>query len=264
MDQNEIEKAASFLSQSRLGGPRTSLLPEELVPQTETEGYAIQAALHEILALAGYGNLVGHKIGCTTEVMQKFLNIDHPCAGEIFRSMVFLGEANIQLSRFHRIGVECEIAARLGQDMLGEKGPYTRESAAAAVGSLMGAIELVDERYENYAQLNAPTLIADDFFNAGVVLGAEEIKWQELNLGAIDGVLYINNCEHSRGVGSDILGHPLEALAWLANHRAGLGRPLRAGTFVMLGSVVETVFFDSPAEVSGLLEGLGEARVKFI
>ena len=79
-----------------------------------------------------------------------------------------------------------------------------------------------------------------------------------------DGVLYINNCEHSRGVGSDILGHPLEALAWLANHRAGLGRPLRAGTFVMLGSVVETVFFDSPAEVSVLLEGVGEARVKFV
>lgn len=62
---------------------------------------------------AGYGKLIGHKIGCTTEVMQKFLNIDYPCAGEVFSTMVFKESIDLALSRFHRVGVECEIAARL-------------------------------------------------------------------------------------------------------------------------------------------------------
>ena len=39
----------------------------------------------------------------------------------------------------------------------------------------MAGIELVDDRYEDYKQLNVATLIADNFFNVGVVLG-EELK----------------------------------------------------------------------------------------
>ena len=73
-----------------------------------------------------------------------------------------------------------------------------------------------------------------------------------------------NQHAHSTGLGADILGHPMEALAWLANHRASLGQPLRAGSFVMLGSVVKTVFLDRPAEVSVELEGLGRAEVRFV
>lgn len=133
--------------------------------------------------------------------------------------------------------------------MAGQRGPYTRESAADAVSALMGAIELVDDRYENYAALPAPVLIGDDFFNAGVVLGPEQTDWRDLDLPGMRGTLWIDGTERASGLGADILGDPLEALAWLANHRASIGKPLRAGSFVMLGSVVRTVFLDAPARV---------------
>ena len=77
------------------------------------------------------------------------------------------------------------------------------------------------------------------------------------------GVMEIDGKEVGRGVGADILGHPLNALAWLAEHRAALGLPLRAGEFVMLGSVVKTVHFEAPASVRISFEGLGEASVRF-
>ena len=51
----------------------------------------------------------------------------------------------------------------------------------------MGAIELVDDRYEDYSALSAPVLIGDDFFNAGVVLGAEQTDWRDLDLKAVRG-----------------------------------------------------------------------------
>ena len=125
MEDNLIDMAAEFLAKSRLQGGVTSSLPEYLVPKTELDGYAIQAVLHRILQSAGYGQLVGHKIGCTTDIMQRFLNIDYPCAGQIFNSTVFFRSAELPLSGFHRIGVECEIAARLKTDMMGTFGPYT-------------------------------------------------------------------------------------------------------------------------------------------
>lgn len=263
MDEIAIQSCAEYLALARMGGPPTAAPPSHLLPESERDGYEIQGALHETLSSAGYGRLAGHKIGCTTPVMQSFLKIDHPCAGRVFGSMVFQERVELPLSRFHHIGVECEIAARLGADMPGTIGPYTRLGAADAVAALMGAIELVDDRYENYPALSAPTLIADDFFNAGVVLGREVADWRGLDLARVRGMLFIDGEVHSTGLGEDILGHPMEALAWLANHRASIGQPLRAGDFVMLGSVVKTVFFDAPAEVAVELEGLSRAEVRF-
>ncbi len=264
LDTTQIANAAEFLSQARLGGGLTQALPDDLSPETEAEGYAIQDALHNILEGAGLGRPTGHKIGCTTPVMQEFLKINHPCSGEVFDRTVFRGSAELPLTDFHRVGVECEIAARLATDLPGDLDVYTRESVSESVSALMGAIELVDDRYEDYAELSGPILIGDDFFNAGVVLGAEQPDWQDLDLAVIRGTLMIDGFEHAAGFGSDILGDPLEALAWLANHRVQMGKPLRAGTFVMLGSVVQTVFLEAPSTVSVSLTGLSEAEVRFV
>jgi 2-oxo-3-hexenedioate decarboxylase/2-keto-4-pentenoate hydratase len=59
------------------------------------------------------------------------------------------------------------------------------------------------------------------------------------------------------------MGHPFEALAWLANLHARLGLGLRAGEFVLLGSVVETRWVGPGDEVAVSIEGLGEVRATF-
>ena len=48
----------------------------------------------------------------------------------------------------------------------------------------------------------------------------------------IRGVDGIDGVEFGRGKGRDVLGHPLTALAWLANHLAARGRCLRRGDIV--------------------------------
>lgn len=264
MTSNRIKDAARFLSQARLSGPPTPSLPGDLTPTTIAEGYALQDAVHAELEQAGFGARIGHKIGCTTAVMQAYLSIDHPCAGEVFETTVFKGSTELPLARFHRIGVECEIAARLTADLPARDGGHTRDSVAEAVGALMAGIELVDDRYVDYSMLSAPTLIADDFFNAGVVLGPEVTAWHALDLETIEGMMVIDDIEVGRGQGADILGHPLNALTWLADHRAALGTPLRAGDFAMLGSVVKTVHFNAPATVRIRFDGLGEVAVQFM
>ena len=254
---------ADHLIRARTGGAATPLPPADLEPESVEEGYAVQALVHDRLERAGFGPRTGHKIGCTTAVMQAYLKIDHPCAGEVFGSTVYEHMATLPLSKFHRVGVECEIAARLGADLPDTGTPYDRDGVGHAVQALMPAIEIVDDRYSHFPSFSAPVLIADDFFNAGVVLGPALEDWQSLDLDGIEGEMFVDKVRAGSGKGRDILGHPLNALAWLANHRVTLGQPLKAGEFVMLGSVVKTIHFTEPADVLIRFEHLGEARVRF-
>lgn len=252
-------QAAQHLIRQRLALDPIVDLPASCRPHTIREGYAIQSELNTLLTEAGMGTLVGHKIGCTTPVMQAFVNIPHPCAGRIFSSTVLADGAHVPHSGFVRMGVECEIAVRLAQDLKPRGQPFTRDSVATAVGAVMPAIEIVDERYRDYHALGIPTLIADDFFNAGCVLGQPLTDWRHLDLAGLLGRASINGIEVGRGHGELVLGHPLNALAWLANSRieAGLS-PLLAGEFILLGSVVATQWLQPGDVFSIAIDSLGE------
>ncbi|HKB81933.1 MAG TPA: fumarylacetoacetate hydrolase family protein [Burkholderiales bacterium] len=252
-------QAATLLLDQRLSLQPITDLPMAIRPQTEAEGYALQRMLNGLLTVAGMGRPAGHKIGCTTPVMQKFLGIPHPCGGVIFEKTVLHRAGRVPRSGFVKLGVECEIAVELARDLAPAGAPVDRESAGNAVGAVMASIELVDERYENFHTLGVPTLIADDFFDSGCVLGAPVRDWRRLDLGKLSGATYINGNEVGRGIGALVMGHPLDALAWLANTRAKHGLdPLRAGEFVTLGSVVETKWLNVGDRVRAGIEGLGE------
>ena len=87
--------------------------------------------------------------------------------------------------------------------------------------------------------------------------------WREVDLPAVTGVTRLNGVEAGRGEGRAVMGHPFEALAWLANLRARSGLGLHAGEFVLLGSVVETRWVSAGDEVIVAIEGLGEVRATF-
>lgn len=255
--------AATRLLEQRLSLTPIEALPEPLRPETETEGYALQRVLNGLLTVAGMGGQVGHKIGCTTPVMQAFLGIPNPCAGRIFEKTVLRDAARLPRSGFVRLGIECEIAVELARDIDAEAAPATRDGVAAAVGAVMAAIEIVDDRYRDYRSIGVPTLIADDFFDSGCVLGRPVRDWRRLDLPRLTGATFINGREVGRGTGALVMGDPLQALAWLANSRARhqLG-PLKAGEFVLLGSVVETKWLDAGDRARIEIESLGSLTLE--
>ena len=257
-----LAKAAAQLIDHRLSLKPITPLGEGLSPQSIADGYALQAALNPLLVKAGMGDMVGHKIGCTTPVMQAFVNINHPCAGRIFSRTVMRDHGMVPRRGFVKLGMECEIVVRLGRDLPPQATPYTRESVAEAVDEIMPGIELVDERYQDFHELGVPTLVADDFFNAGCVLGPARRDWRSLDLGALLGRTWINGVEVASGRGAAVLGHPFNALAWLANAQHEYGLPgLKAGEFVMLGSLVQTQWLNAGDKVRIAIESLGEVRL---
>jgi len=253
---DRIEIAARSLVRQRL-----SLEPidptEDMRPDSEYEGYALQAEVNRRLSQSGLGLPVGHKIGCTTPVMQAYLGISNPCAGEIFAATTLESHGRVSRAHYRRLGVECEIAIGLSRDAASDEAPFTRDGMASYVDAVMAGIEIVDDRYRDYRSLGAPTLIADNFFNAGCVLGEPVRDWRRLDLAGLQGRMLINGREVGRGDGGMILGHPFEALAWLANSRAARGLGLQKGAFVFLGSLVETKWPDPGDSVRIEIDSLG-------
>src|SRR3981189_771441 len=237
-------------------------LAGDTAPQDEAEGYQIQRAVHDLL-LPYFGALAGYKIGCTSPVMQQYLGIPHPCGGGVFAKGVHESGAALNMKDFVRVGVECEIAVRLARDLAPSAAPFTADSVAQAVEAYLPAIEIVDDRYADWQTLGAPTLVADDFFAAGCVLGNPVARSAAPDLLSVIGRALINGHEVGRGSGADVLGHPHHALAWLANHLASDGNALRAGEFVLTGSLVKTMWLNVGDQVMIELSGLGSVGATF-
>src|SRR5215831_18115596 len=108
--------AARVVSEYRLSRRRMPALDPAIRPADEDSAYRVQDQLHEILTPAGLGPIVGHKIGCTTRVMQEFMSIHNPCAGGVFQSSVYHSPAVVRHADYLRPGVECEIVVSLGAD----------------------------------------------------------------------------------------------------------------------------------------------------
>lgn len=259
---SDIDQAARFIAEHRLARRPLPALPGAFRPMNEHSAYAVQDRLHELLG-ARDGAVAGHKIGCTTPVMQAFLRIPNPCAGGVLSATVHRNKAVLPHTDFLHVGVECEIVAWLERDLPATDAPFDRDRVSAAVGACSAGMEVVDDRYVDYKSLDTPTLIADDFFDAAVVIGEPVERWRALDLRALSGATRINNREVGRGQGADVMGHPMQALAWLANSLATRGQSLKRGQFVFTGSVVETKWVNRNDRVVMEIDSLGTVEAVF-
>jgi 2-keto-4-pentenoate hydratase len=249
--------AAMALRAIRRDRVAVSPLPAGIAPTTEAEGAAVQYALAN---LVGAASPVGFKIGATGKRMQVYLGIDGPIAGFMRAEDVHHRHAELRFADFIKPGVECEVAVRLARDL--PPGPCSLEQALAAVGDFFAGIEIVENRYGDLKELGTPTLLADQMYHCAAVIGdrhdadwragdRHDADWRALDIGALRGRISLDDGTADEGVATDLLGHPLNGLAWLASSAevAAFGG-LKAGQVVMLGSVTPPVWLTGPATVT--------------
>lgn len=253
-----------------------SPLPAAIAPRTGAEGAAVQYALAE---LAGAVPPAGFKLGATGNRMQIYLGVNAPIAGFMRTEDLYHGQADLRFADFINPGVECEVAVRLAHDL--PPGPCSLEQAINAVGDFFAGIEIVENRYTDLTQLGTPILVADQMYHCAAVIGDRHdaspsaphdhppraphdepehsahddgprvptaIDWRELNIAALHGRITLDNGIGDAGTTTDLLGHPLNGLAWLAGSlQAAAFGGLRAGQVVMLGSVTPPLWLTGPA-----------------
>jgi 2-keto-4-pentenoate hydratase len=240
---------------------RARYRPLEAVLRAEPleEAYRIQDAMHRLLAGAGRGEIAGWKIALTSKAMQQMTGVDQPAAGAIFSKVVHPSPARVDVAAYHHLGVEFEIAVRLADDLPAGGGPWTRGSVAARVAACLPAFELVEDGDADYKTLDAFTLIAQNTWNGGVVLGTGTADWRAVDLETAVTRCFINDAPAGQGKTGDAMGHPFEAVAWVANLLNRRGRRLERGMIVMTGSSITTRFPAPGDRIRFTVDGLGEA-----
>lgn len=257
-----IERAGKWLYEAHQRREPFAPLPEELAPRSAAEAYAVQAEYVGLRA-AQLGSVAGYKIALTTPAMRSMVGIPDPVAGDLLEQTLRRSPARVRAADYTRLLVEFEIAVELGEDLPAVHAPYTRERVAQAVAAVMPALELADDRGAELALLRAHPLmlIADNAWNEGAVLGAPASDWQRTDLSTVRGVARINGAQVGEGVGADVMGHPFEALAWVANNLALRGLGLWRSDVVITGSLVTTKAAKAGDRVQFELGALGAVEL---
>lgn len=249
---------------ARLGAALRDAVPCDPVrPLIEAQGldaaYAVQALLTKAAEDSGR-RVVGRKIGLTSSAVQKQLGVDQPEYGMLFADMAHGDGEEIALARLIQPKVEAEIAFVFERDLDVEQ--PTLGHVLNAIGYALPAIEVVDSRVRDW-KISLLDTIADNASSGLYVLGGSPRKIDAFDLRLCGMSLEKHGEPVSLGCGAACLGHPLNAVVWLARTAARTGRPLRAGDTVLSGALGPMVAVVPGDVFEARISGLGRVAAAF-
>lgn len=225
-------------------------------------GYAVQDALDAMLAGKGE-RVAGWKIAASGEEPRAMFGLSEPFTGRVYASTLFESPAALPSADFHQRGVEGEFAFRMARDLPPRDWPYAQEEVAEAVGTLHPAIEIVSPRFADWLGVGAPTIVADNASNGGLVIGAGVDDWRSRDLASARVTMTIDGEETGAGEGRLAYGDPLTALTWCVNHLSARGIPAAKGEVITTGTCTGIQFADAGASVLARFDDLDDVRIDF-
>ncbi len=243
LDKTSIEAAVARLEEAERTRTFMRQLTREHPAMTIEDAYAIQHAWLQ-LKLSRGRTVKGRKIGLTSKVMQRTVNIDEPDYGFLLDDMFFHDGSNIPTERFIQPKIEMELAFVLARRLSGPGA--TIFDALNATDYVVPALEILDARIERVDRESKATRkitdgIADNASDAGIVVGGRPFKPLETDLRWIGGLCAKNGQIEETGVAAAVLNHPANGIAWLANKLALHGLALEPGQVVLSGSFIRPI-----------------------
>ena len=233
-------------------------------PASLDEGYRVQSLLNRRFEEAGRGAPAGYKVGLTSEAIQTMYGSDQPISGVVFETGLHRSPARIALADYIHLGLEFELAVEIGGDFRPEHAPFGLDDARARVAACMPAFELIEDRHADHDDVDALSILVDNSWCAGVVLGPPRGDWHSLDLADTPVSLRVNDAPPATAVTGAAMGHPLNSLVWLADHLAARGSTLEAGMIVMTGSTLATQFPVAGDRYVYEIEGLGAVEATIV
>ncbi|MFI5032744.1 MAG: 2-keto-4-pentenoate hydratase [Reyranellales bacterium] len=257
-----IAKVANWLHQVDKARAVVGRWPAQFETDDERTAYKVQDAFLK-KQVVKQGPLAGYKIALTSPQILKQTGLKGPCYGPIRKKRVFEHKASVRADRWTRLGVELEVIFVMGRDVPKPKKPYDKDSIAEYVGEARAGFELIEDRGADYSRLAVNPLIMDAGWNGGSLLAKPNKNWRDLPIDKLDGSISFDGTEVRTGHSGDVLGHPHNALAWLANKLGEHGKTLKKGMIVSSGSMVACQFVPPGSTATGKIEGLGEVTLKY-
>ena len=227
---------------------------------TLDDAYRIQLRMVQRRLDAGE-TIVGKKIGVTSKPVQDFLGVYQPDFGQLTSGMVYREGEPIDLGRLIQPKAEAELAFVLKHDL---KGPgITAMDVIHATDYVAPCFEIVDSRITDW-KIRIQDTVADNASCGVFVLGDRAVSPRNLDLGLCGMVLELNGDIVGTGAGAAALGHPVNAVVWLANTLGRLGIPLKAGEVILSGSLAALIPVKAGDSLRIAIGGLGGCSVRFV
>lgn len=204
--------------------------------------------------------VIGHKVGLSSEAMQKMMGVDEPDYGHLLADMEVFEDIPVDTSKFLFPRVEVEVGFILADDLPGAG--CTEDDVLAATAAYVPSIELIDTRIRDWKIALCDT-IADNASSAGWVLGPQRVSPKDIDIKSIDAVLTRNGEVVAEGRSDAVLGNPVTAVAWLARKVDSFGVRLKAGDIVLPGSCTRAIDARPGDNFLADFAGLGSVRLSF-
>jgi 2-keto-4-pentenoate hydratase len=246
---------------TRAEAPRTTVQDEQLVdriaqrldaawdtgdtiaPLTETEGlvraedaYAVQSRWTARRVARG-DQVIGRKIGLTSQAMRDLLGVHEPDYGSVWASRHFAvrqGVASMPYGVFIQPRLEGEIAFLIGRRL--PRSGVEPAQVLAATEALAVSVEVIDSRISDWRIKLADT-IADNASYGGLAVGPWSAGLLDTDLTTLGMRIRRDGATLAEAVGAASMGHPARAVAWLANKLGSFGLSLEPGDVVLSGSL---------------------------
>jgi 2-keto-4-pentenoate hydratase len=204
--------------------------------------------------------VIGHKVGLSSEAMQKMMNVDEPDYGHLLDEMEVFEDVPVKAGRFLYPRVEVEVGFILADDLPGAG--CTEDDVLAATAAFAPSIELIDTRITDW-KIKLCDTIADNASSAGWVLGKGRVSPKDIDIRNIDAVLRRNGEVVAEGRSDAVLGNPVTAVAWLARKVDDFGVRLKAGDIVLPGSCTRAIDARPGDDFVADFDGLGSVHLSF-
>ena len=260
---SNIDSAADYLLANRMNRQVVDNLPEKLFPHSTDRAYRIQDCLVDLLATEYNSQACGYKLACTNPPIMALLGADGPFSGRLMDHSTHESGAVLNEAEYvHRI-IEPEFILTMGQDVPAGEIDYTAETILPYIRSVAPGIEIVDHRYADFTAVGPNALIADNAIHGACVIGETTDSWHTIDLSTHPVSLEVNGQEVSRGDGGNVLGSPLIALSWLANHVQTRGNTLKAGDIITTGTACDVFYAQAGDRIRADFGTLGSVSLSF-
>lgn len=264
MNDLSLDALAERLRTAQSSGEPCAPLTQDVPDLSVEDAYAIQRTNIEARLQKGlFGKptqIVGRKIGITSEAIQSWLNVSEPDFGTLLSDMMVLDGALVDTSYLVQPRCETEVAFVMDCDLAGPG--VTPADVLRSTAYLLPAIEIIDSRIADW-KIKYHDTIADNASSGMFVVGNDPIKPERVELRLAGMAMRKNGAIVSTGAGAACLGHPVNAVVWLANKLGEMDESIHAGDIVLSGALGPVTEVAAGDVVSADINGLGSVRVRF-
>jgi 2-keto-4-pentenoate hydratase len=199
----------------------------------------------------------GWKIGLNATAVQQQLGLSKPVIGYLTSGTELAPGGSHSLAGGTRVGVEAEVVVEMAERV---PAGADRESAAAAIGGLGAAIEVIDIDlpFEDLERI-----LAENVFHRAVTLGAASSPPTEVNAGEVVARVVLNGSEEATASGATLIGDLPDIVRLVADMLGAFGEALLEGDRIISGSLTTIVWVEPGDRAEVDLGPLGKLAVGF-